>query len=526
MVAFNNADHTKHSDVPGPGDLNAKKPVEPPDSFMDKMKGGAQADARLALGIPMGFGAGIADMFGANKTRDYLDKKLQDWTPVNHAGQQQLEKFANFMDESKLGGLAPEMGMAPKLASEARIAAPAIPGQVARMASEAPGQIGRSIDKVGKALTPTIAPETLDLARKAQAAGIPLRPDMLTNSRIMRMVGDTLEQVPLSGNKGAARQSEFNRAAAETIGADTTTGKITPDVFLKAINENGEKIGELSEKYSIPANAKLNSDLDGIVHNAEFETADTARPVMKYVNEIKSKMNSDGVIDGTTFRKIRTQLTAQMRRSQNADVTHALSEIDDVMLDHIQAQLKPEELEDFNKARMQYRNAKVLEPIVAKGDGNISPGALMARVTATGQGKAQMAKGTGGDLGDLARIGQKFLNEPPTQKQMAYGVLGELGTGIIAPGKTAGVVGAANAYNRAAPWLANKMMGPPPLAKATKAATPAVAPTIEAAAIPAKFRSEVEKSRAVRDAEKFNMPPGRKLREWYYSDENPNNPLK
>jgi hypothetical protein len=53
---------------------------------------------------------------------------------------------------------------------------------------------------------------------------------------------------------------------------------------------------------------------------------------------------------------------------------------------------------------------RTIQPIVAKSPtGDVSPAQLAARVNETGNG---MAFGYGGDLGELARIGQKFLKEP------------------------------------------------------------------------------------------------------------------
>ena len=54
---------------------------------------------------------------------------------------------------------------------------------------------------------------------------------------------------------------------------------------------------------------------------------------------------------------------------------------------------------------------KTIEPLVAKSPtGDISPALLMSQVNKSYGG---MAYNGGGDMGDLARIGQKFLKEPP-----------------------------------------------------------------------------------------------------------------
>ena len=328
---------------------------------------------------------------------------------------------------------------------------------VPKAAGDAAMAVPKAVGKAAQALTPKVAPEIAELAQKAQAAGIPLRPDMLGNSRIMKMVGDTLEKVPLSGDMGTKRQIAFNQAVIDTIGGDTTATKLTPDIYKKAMSTTGEAIGNMAAKYPVPVEGPLKDGLQATLKAAEFETDSTGRILKRYVDEIASKAK-DGKIDGTAFHKIRTQLTGQMRRTTDGDLKHALSNLDEVMLDSVKAQMTPEEVSSFADLRRKYSNGKALEPLVAKGEGDISASKLMARMTATGSGKAAMAKGTGGDLGDIARIGQKFLSEPPTAKNTAYGVLGEIGAGAVAPGTTAGLVGGANVYNRFAPKIAKGMI--------------------------------------------------------------------
>lgn len=62
-------------------------------------------------------------------------------------------------------------------------------------------------------------------------------------------------------------------------------------------------------------------------------------------------------------------------------------------------------------------------------NGDISPAQLLGRVTANNAGKEAMAAGRGGDLGQLANIGQTFLkdgipNSGTPERLAAYGLLG------------------------------------------------------------------------------------------------------
>lgn len=420
-----------------------------PTSLLDKVKGTGEA----ALAIGTGTASALAAPFVGAATPGDTEKNAASFAqrntyqPKTQSGQSQLGAVSEAVDASKLAGIGP---MAAEL--------PGIPkppvGQMARSAA----------GKVGEALTPNVAPQVAQLAQKAESYGIPLRPDMLSNNKIMRMVGEALEKVPLSGAKNEQRQTAFNKAIMGTIGAEGAE-KLTPDVFAKALDQSGGMIGNLSEKYPVPLSGGLATKLNEHVAQAKkFETADVANIVESYVKEIQDKVKN-GAVDGTAFRKLRTKLTGQMRRTNNGDLKHALDELDDTMLDAIQGQLTPEELQGFNTARRQYANAKTLEPMVAKSPtGDMSPAALMGRMTATGSGKSMMAKGKAGELGDIARIGQQFLKEPAssgtTERSIAYGLLG--GGAAINPYVAAMLYGGANAYNRAGPALARGMIPKPP----------------------------------------------------------------
>jgi len=96
---------------------------------------------------------------------------------------------------------------------------------------------------------------------------------------------------------------------------------------------------------------------------------------------------------------------------------------------------------------------------VAKSpDGNISPQALMGRVTADGAGKVRMASDRGGDIGDLARIGQLFMRASPNSgtadrllvnAAVGGGLYGAQQSGFIEP-QTAAYIGGGLLLNRLA----------------------------------------------------------------------------
>ena len=328
----------------------------------------------------------------------------------------------------------------------------------AKKAGEAVEGIG---GLAGKAL-PKVTPETAKLAQKADAMGIKIRPDMLSDNKFVKLVGELLDKVPLSGSKGKANEVAFNQAVIKEIGGDPKAQRLTPEVFDKAIRTSGAKIGEITKKNNLILDGEVTKKLDTIGKEAaNFETSDVARVVNSYISEIKSKANADGIVPGIVYRRINTKLSRQIRNTADGDMQRALSDVQEGLLDSVERNMSGAERNEFRSARMQYAKAKTLIPLVAKSpEGNISPAGLMGRVTSTGAGKDAMARGRAGGLGDIARVGQRFLKEPgssnTTERSIAAGALG-IGAAVHLPAAAATYT-LANLYNRAGPALAKKMV--------------------------------------------------------------------
>jgi hypothetical protein len=68
--------------------------------------------------------------------------------------------------------------------------------------------------------------------------------------------------------------------------------------------------------------------------------------------------------------------------------------------------------DEWRELNRQYANFKTLEPVVASNPvGGIPSQRLVGAVTRTGKGKARMARGDAGDLGELATIASQL--RPP-----------------------------------------------------------------------------------------------------------------
>lgn len=425
----------------------------------DAAMGVLSSMATPVISVPGGFIKSAISGGDPEKNASDIAERLA-YKPTTGTGQQILRG---------VGAVAEPLGALPsthmlQTAQAVGSAAPALRSMAGAGAAQIANRVApaaEGLSSMAKSVVPKIDPKVAELAGQAQKYDIPLRPDMLYGNKIAKMLGEASEKVPLSGAKADARQAAFNKAVITTIGGEEGATKLTPDVFSKAITQSGEKIGEIAARSPLPIDAKLTETLKSHLENAmKFETSDVQRVVASYIEELNTKA-VDGIVPGEAVRKLNTKMSKQMRSTTNGDLKNALGGLQDDIQDAVQTTLSGRDLAELQAARRQYAIAKNIEPLVAKSaTGDISPAGLMARMTSDNAGKSRMARGNGGDIGDLARIGQKFLKEPNSsgtaERGLAYGLAGG---GVVAqPAVAGGVYGAANLYNRAGNAISNKLI--------------------------------------------------------------------
>lgn len=472
-----------------PPPLTQLQPSSQPQSFWDSIKGAGETALSLGTGLvaaPIaairGVGSNIlSGKYGTQEGIQHANKVAEEtanamtYTPRTQAGQEQTGALGEFMKSAgleALGGFGGEMNA---ISNASKVARPAL-ANTARVAAEAVkdspeaymlGKGAKAVANAAKAVVPTVYdPELLKLAAKAKEYGIDVRPDMLSNNKIFKMMGEAMEKVPLSGAKTEARQEAFNKALIKQIGGDENATKLNSDVFANAMKKSGEEIGNIGQKYGITLDRPTKMNFVNLVEDAKkFETGDVAKILGSYVDEIESK-SANGILDGTAFRKLNTKMGRQMRNTSNGDLKNALGDLQEQLHEALGKSISKDDLAAWNLARTQYAKGKTIEPLVAKATtGDISAPGLMARVTADKAGKSRMAKGAAGEMGDLAKIGQ-LLKEPNSsgtaERNLAYGVMGSLGgAAYFDPLSALGLYGGANIYNRLGPMMIPK----PPLPK-------------------------------------------------------------
>lgn len=462
----------------------------PSGGLLDSLKGAGETALALgtgALAAPIGAARGVYESLTGGKagTQEGIrqgQKKggelAQDLTyaPRTTAGQEMTGRLGQFFKDAgleSLGGLGGELGaigagakaVRPLAATKAAQVATAIKDSpeayMAANAAKAVGNAGSAVgtgarNLAGKALG--FDKDALALAQKAKEYGIDIRPDMVSNRKIVKLVGEALDNVPLSGSKSEARQEAFNMALIKSIGGDPNAKRLNADVFKRAMDKSGKEIGRIGEQYGVEITPDIQTAFKQVVSDAKkYETKDVSRAVANYVNEIKSK-SEQGLMDGTAFKKLNSKIGRQLAGTSNGDLKNALSDVQEILHDALTNSIPKDELKAWNTARTQYAKGKTLEPLVAKSTvGDISAPALLGQVTRDKTGKTRQAKGNAGDLGDLARIGQ-IMKEPRSsgtaERNLAFGLLG----GAVSPVTAGSVYGAANLYNR----FGQLLIPPPP----------------------------------------------------------------
>jgi hypothetical protein len=316
------------------------------------------------------------------------------------------------------------------------------------------------------------------LREKATEAGIPLSPHQLVENKFIRMAGEFAENVPLSGSPKKARQEAFNAGLAKSIDPESTATKLTPDVFAELQNKAGSTIGEISARTPVP-----HDSLGDLAAVARHETPDVQAVVKSWTDDFaKVAEENDGIIPGTTLRKLRSEIQLQERGTPNGDLRRTLGNLTKKIDDALTANAADGDMPALLDARRQYAISKTLEPLVAKSaNGDISPVALMGRVTGTAAGKHRMATGKGGELGDYARIGQQFIKEQASsgtaERHLLYGIAADVATA----GKALLSIPFAAAYNKMGPrvakWMIERKRAPAEAAEPVAAPAPPAEPT-------------------------------------------------
>lgn len=266
---------------------------------------------------------------------------------------------------------------------------------------------------VNKLMSPAVDATTDYLMKKAAQFGIPIRPAQTSTSPFINKLDQMVPKIPGSGMGKVVdeQQGSFNRAVAKTFGEDADA--ITTDVMARAKKRIGSEFDHVAQNTAIRFDNVLGNDLGKVVQEAGtvLEKAQV-EPLANRVAEI-AKMAKTGIIDGEAYQNMMKKGAPLNRLMNDADPNkrYYAGQIKEALDDALQRSATPEMAQRLQQARLQYKNMKTVEDLAEKAPtGNVSPLLLMGQVR---KSFPNMAYGGGGDLADLARIGQRFMKQPP-----------------------------------------------------------------------------------------------------------------
>lgn len=318
-----------------------------------------------------------------------------------------------------------------------------------------------------RGLAGNVTPEALALAAKAEQMGIKVNAAQLGDSKFLKTLSSSLEQMPFTGaaQVSSKQRGDYTRAVSRTFGENTD--KVTPAVYGAARTRLGQQFDDLSMRNTLNVDSKLMDDLDGILSSAtQFGDDSTIKAVNSaYDRLIKQSNAAADMTGGKAGAKTVMEMPGAAYSSLDKQLGNIIKgggekgtyikEMQNVIRDAMDRSISPADQAAWTQARTQYKNLKAVRDIVARdaGDGNIPPAQLLNALNNTEAGKEAMAMGNRGTLGELGHIGKQFVkdsvpNSGTAQRAIAMGLIGGGGfafgaspvevAGMLAGGATAG----------------------------------------------------------------------------------------
>lgn len=293
------------------------------------------------------------------------------------------------------------------------------------------------IAALAKPAVSALSPAVRELALKAEAMGIPVNAAQLSDSKFVQTLASTIEKMPFTGalKSRLGQQESFNRAVSKTFGEDAPA--VTRDVYAAAKARIGGEFERLSGQNTLKVSDDLlNNLLAKQDEAAKFGNADTEKAVRAAVDELLSKADDAGNIPGKAYQSLDSKLGKLMK--SGGEKSAYLGDIRNAVRTAMDDSISEADKAAWKTARGQYKNLKTIRDLVAKdgAKGDISPALLMGRINSSEAGKEAMAMGRGGEMADLARIGQQFIKDkvPDSGTAQRLLALGSLGGGSYALG--------------------------------------------------------------------------------------------
>ncbi len=308
--------------------------------------------------------------------------------------------------------------------SDASIGSQALTGAAAgALAGPVAGAVGAGASALaGKA--GGVVTEVAQLAKLARDKyGIPVTAPQMSENSLVRIANDQSSKLPFSGagSSAAATQTAWQKAVIGEMGE--TADRATPAVMNRAAT----RIGGVFDDVAARTNVAVDNPMMTALGRVETEAA--AAPLgaegqsaikTQIDNVMTAAAKGNGTLTGEAYQQL-TRSGSPLQRAEHAadpNVRHYAGQIRDALDGAFERSASAADKPALQQARAQWRAMKTIEDLVEKSpDGNLSPALLMGQVRSASAkfdgSTGGMAYTGGGNLGDLARIGQQFLKPPP-----------------------------------------------------------------------------------------------------------------
>jgi hypothetical protein len=292
--------------------------------------------------------------------------------------------------------------------------------------------ITSAISKVAGGVANVLTPEARRLAALAEDKfNIPLDAAQKTGNKALQTIDAVMETMPVTSGaqaiKKTAQRDAFTREVMKTIGE--AADEATPATLTAAQKRIGGDFERIFSKTHVKLDDEaVQANLGKAVQDAiDALPQDTAALVVKRAGQIIDKVDDNGDVAGKAYQAWRSQVQKQAQETGDRTLaTHLRAvyrAVDDAAY---KGAASVGEDTALQTARQQYRNMKIIEPLIAKSeDGTLSPALLRGAVM---NNVKDFASGGGGDLAELAKIGRAFVsdkvpNSGTAQRGMAQALL-------------------------------------------------------------------------------------------------------
>ena len=215
------------------------------------------------------------------------------------------------------------------------------------------------------------------------------------------------------------QRNDFNTAVGKTFGATPNAdGKLMPETVRAAMDDAGKPFQNLAANTHTPFDADMDNDFNDITAKSRAVTSTDAQPVLDFMARVR-KMAADngGAIPGSWLQK---ELTSKGESAYGmtggSQASGLWADTRDALVNGLSRYADPADVDAWQMAKTQWRNLKTAVPAINLS-GDVSPAKLAQRVSVNPFMQARTAGDpvTGyPDLRNLAQIGQRYVQEPPS----------------------------------------------------------------------------------------------------------------